>query len=137
MKNSRNTRHVILIVEDESLIRLCAGLDLEEAGFGVIDAADAEEALRIFRGHPEITTLFTDINMPGAFDGLALALKVFKLRPGVQIIITSGRAEPQQSEMPAGACFLPKPYTRGALSALIRGDTAPQPAQFSSCSASG
>ena len=120
MENPSNITQSILVVEDETFIRLCAVLDLKDAGYVVFDAADAQEALRVFGEHPEITTLFTDINMPGAVDGLALAHLIAGLNSGVQLIITSGRTEPTRRNMPAGACFLCKPYTSSAVSALIR-----------------
>jgi CheY-like chemotaxis protein len=111
---------LVLVVEDEALVRGCAAALLEDAGCGVIEAADAEEALRAFEAHSsQVTTVFTDINMPGAFNGLSLARKIFELRPQVQLILTSGRSPPQD-EMPAGGLFLPKPYDAGQLTALIR-----------------
>lgn len=119
MEKLQKIARLILVVEDEVLIRICTVLDLQEAGYPVVDAADAKEALLVFGEHPEITTVFTDINMPGAFDGLALVQMIFEQRPSVQIIVTSGRAEPRQNEMPAGARFLAKPYSCGALLALI------------------
>lgn len=111
---------VVLIVEDEVLVRICTAALLEDAGCQVIEAADAEEALSAFEAHSEVTTLFTDINMPGRFDGLLLAHRVFELRPHVQLILTSGRAPPPQGAMPAGGHFLPKPYNHRELTALIR-----------------
>jgi CheY-like chemotaxis protein len=111
---------LVLVVEDEALVRSCAVSQLEEAGFDVIEAADAEEALREFDGHARVTTVFTDINMPGPFDGLSLAHKIFERRPDVQLILTSGRGVPSAGEMPAGGQFLLKPYNCNLLTALIR-----------------
>ena len=111
---------LVLVVEDEALVRSCAVSQLEEAGFDVIEAADAVEALREFDGHSCVTTVFTDINMPGEFDGLSLAHKIFKRRPDVQLILTSGRGVPAKSDMPAGGQFLLKPYNCNLLTALIR-----------------
>jgi DNA-binding response OmpR family regulator len=85
----------------------------------VIEAADAEEAFRAFQACDGITTVFTDINMPGPFDGLSLVHKVFQLRSSVQLILTSGRGSPPTREMPLGARFLPKPYDCTSLAALI------------------
>jgi CheY-like chemotaxis protein len=110
---------LILVVEDEALVRACAAMQLQDAGFSVIEAADAEEAMREFDAHDDITTVFTDINMPGAFDGLSLAHKIHHLRSRVQLILTSGRNPPLASEMPVGVKFLPKPYDSKALTALI------------------
>ena len=111
---------MVLVVEDEVLVRVCTVALLEDAGCSVIEAADAEEALRAFEAEPHVTTLFTDINMPGRFDGLSLAHRIFELRPNVQLILTSGRGAPARDEMPAGGHFLPKPYDHQQLTALIR-----------------
>ena len=93
---------------------------MEDAGFHVIEAADAEAALREFEDHALVTTVFSDINMPGAFDGLSLMHKIFRLRPDVQLILTSGRGVPLGAEMPVGARFLLKPYNANQLTSLIR-----------------
>jgi CheY-like chemotaxis protein len=112
--------HIVLVVEDEALVRDCTVAQLEDAGFCVIEAADAEEAMREFEDHALVTTVFSDINMPGAFDGLSLVHKIFRLRPDVQLILTSGRGLPIDAEMPVGARFLLKPYHADQLTSLIR-----------------
>ena len=94
--------------------------ELEDAGFDVIEAADGDDALQQFEDHALVTTLFADINMPGSLDGLSLAHRVFDLRPSVQLILTSGRGAPHQSEMPTGSQFLAKPYDCNRLARLIR-----------------
>jgi CheY-like chemotaxis protein len=114
-----NTR-LILVVEDEALVRVCTAALLEDAGCQVIEAGDAEEALRAFEANDQVTTLFTDINMPGPINGLSLAHRIFRMRPRVQLILTSGRGSPSDDEMPAGGHFLPKPYDCHQLTALIR-----------------
>jgi CheY-like chemotaxis protein len=111
---------LILVVEDEALVRACTAALLEDAGCSVIEAGNAEEALREFETHALITTLFTDINMPGAINGLSLAHKIFQMRPQVQLILTSGRGLPREGEMPAGGQFLPKPYDCEQLTEMIR-----------------
>ena len=119
MSESHQPRPFILVVEDEALVRSCTVHELEDAGYAVIDAADAEEALAEFQNHLDVTIVFTDVNMPGRFDGLALVQKIFQMCPRVQLILTSGRGAPTQSEMPAGARFLPKPYSGQQLNAMI------------------
>ena len=120
MPNTDPKAFLILIVEDQALVRVCICEQLEDAGFGVIEAADAEEALISFETHAGVTTLFTDINMPGALDGVALAHKIFSLRPEVQLILTSGRAQPAAHTLPPGARFLAKPYHCKGLTDLIK-----------------
>jgi CheY-like chemotaxis protein len=114
------TRPFVLVVEDEALVRDCTVAQLEDAGFSVIEAADAEEAMREFADHALVTTVFSDINMPGAFDGLSLVHKIFRLRPDVQLILTSGRGLPLDADLPAGVRFLLKPYHANQLTSLIR-----------------
>jgi CheY-like chemotaxis protein len=111
---------LILVVEDEALVRACTAALLEDAGCSVIEAGDGEEALRAFEAHARVTTVFTDINMPGPINGLSLAHKIFQMRPQVQLILTSGRGSPLEGEIPAGGQFLPKPYDCDQLTALIR-----------------
>jgi CheY-like chemotaxis protein len=113
-------RPVVLVVEDEALVRDCTVAQLEDAGFSVIGAAGAEEAMREFADHALVTTVFSDINMPGAYDGLSLINRIFRLRPDVQLILTSGRGLPLDAEMPVGARFLLKPYHACQLASLIR-----------------
>ncbi len=110
----------VLVVDDEPLIRMYAVDVLEDAGFRVVEAGGSEEALRILDTHPEINVLFTDINMPGSFDGLELARRVHTRRSDVQIIITSGRERPAASDIPDDGKFVAKPYDGAAIAHLIQ-----------------
>jgi len=119
---------VVLVVDDEPLIRMYAVDVLEDAGFSVVEAANAEEALAQLSRHPEITVLFTDINMPGELDGLDLAREVHRRRPHVQLIIASGKMRPSCEEIPDDGRFFIKPYDGLAIAKLIesqRGDHQP------------
>jgi two-component system, response regulator PdtaR len=104
---------VILIVEDEFLLRLDSAETIESAGFEVIQAANADEAIAILKGRPDIHVVFTDIQMPGSMDGLKLARFVRDRWPPIKIVATSGRVMVGHDDLPAGSVFLPKPY-RGA-----------------------
>lgn len=101
---------VVLVVDDEPLIRINAADMLTDAGWTAIEAADAAEALLKLDSHPEITVLFTDINMPGEMDGLDLARRVHQLRPDVHLIVTSGKMRLRRDELPGAGEFLGKPY---------------------------
>ena len=98
----------ILVVDDEPFIRMAAADTVEDLGFCPIEAGDASEALDILSTHPEIELLFTDINMPGSMDGVALARCACRQRPDLGIIVTSGRERP--ASVPGDGTFLPKPY---------------------------
>jgi two-component system, response regulator PdtaR len=100
----------VLIVEDEALVRaLGVGL-FADAGFRPIEAADSDEALEILGANAEVQLLFTDVNLPGSIDGLALARQVCDRWPHIGIIFVSGRSAPQLHEFPAGCRFHRKPY---------------------------
>ncbi len=111
---------VVLVVDDEPLVRMYAVDMLEDAGFRVIEANDGDEALALILDHGEITVLFTDIHMPGKFDGLELARKVHERRPDIQLILTSGRARPDRNELPHDGAFIPKPYDASVIVRMIK-----------------
>src|SRR4051812_34971916 len=94
---------VVLIVEDEILVRIMAEDIVEEAGFRAISAADADEALRILESRNNIRAVFTDIQMPGSIDGLRLAEIVRSRWPPVALIVTSARRDFGSGDLPAGA----------------------------------
>jgi CheY-like chemotaxis protein len=100
----------VLVVEDEHLIRMDTVSSLEAAGFIVHEAANAAEAIRCLERHNDIRLVFTDVNMPGSMDGLALAHYVRGRWPPVKIIVTSGYAKLGKSDLPPGALFVEKPY---------------------------
>jgi CheY-like chemotaxis protein len=109
----------VLVVDDEAMIRMYAVDDMEEAGFSVIEAGSGPDALALLDDHPEIRVLFTDIQMPGAFDGMELARRVYSRRPDVQLIITSGNVRPATSEIPDHGQFIAKPYDGQAVTRMI------------------
>jgi len=100
----------VLVVEDEPLLRMTAVDILEDAGFIVEEAGNSREALAILRRVPDLHVLFTDVQMPGDMDGLALAHLTAKEFPNIGVIIVSGRRRLEAHEIPAGATFLAKPY---------------------------
>jgi CheY-like chemotaxis protein len=82
---------VILVVEDEILVRLTAVAIAEDAGFEVLSATTADEALSILEARTDVRLVFTDVQMPGSMDGLRLAHAVRDRWPPVELIVTSGR----------------------------------------------
>ena len=111
---------VILIVEDEVLLRMDSVQVLEDAGFEVIPAANADEAIAILSARSDIHLVFTDIQMPGSLDGLKLAKFVRDRWPPIKIVATSGHARATDKDLPAGSVFLPKPYRGAELVATLR-----------------
>ncbi|KRE04363.1 hypothetical protein ASE63_25425 [Bosea sp. Root381] len=106
---------VILVVEDEPILRLDAVDLLTDAGHIVLEAANADEAIALLETRPDITVLFTDIEMPGSMDGMKLARAVRDRWPPVMIIVASGRVLPGAGELPDNVPYLPKPYSPEAM----------------------
>jgi CheY-like chemotaxis protein len=106
---------VILIVEDEELLRLHAADLLEEHGFRVVEARNADAALKVLEARDDVRLLFTDIQMPGALDGMDLAREVHQRWPHVLLVITSGQKKPAEAEIPDHGRFVAKPYSAAKL----------------------
>lgn len=112
-------RRAILVVEDEIFIRIVAADILSDCGLQIYEAGCASEALDLIAAHPEIAILFTDINMPGEMDGLALASRVFAMWPHIGLIVTSGGQSLRNEDVPDSGVFLPKPYRAADLADLV------------------
>jgi PAS domain S-box-containing protein len=113
----------VLLVEDEEMLRVLTCETLQAAGYQVLAAADAEEALRMEQQHPgPIHLLLTNVVMPGA-NGSELARCLHATRPGMKVIFASGYTDDILAHRggPApGGCFLQKPYTTAALENTVR-----------------
>ncbi len=105
-------RPLVLVVEDEVLIRTLLAETLRGEGYLVLQAANAAEALDVLEVAPDVDFLVTDVKMPGPVDGLQLAARVRQARRDVKVIVTSGHAEVPQGVADA---FFPKPYDCGLL----------------------
>lgn len=106
----------ILVVDDDDLLRTHAEGQLRRLGYRVIGAADGDEALARLAGLPSLDLLFTDLRMPGALGGHALAEEIRRRRPGLRVLFTSGQSPAEGSP----TSFLLKPYRRAALAAMVR-----------------
>jgi CheY-like chemotaxis protein len=111
---------LVLVVEDDELIRLNAVDLIECSGFAVIEAKDADEAIEILVRRADVAVVFTDIDMPGSMDGLKLAAAIRNRWPPIEIVITSGKLNPAPHSMPARSRFLAKPYNGERLVETIR-----------------
>jgi CheY-like chemotaxis protein len=101
---------VVLVVEDEMLLRMRAVDMVEDAGFTPIEAVDADQAVAILESRSDIAMLFTDIQMPGSMDGLKLAHAVHDRWPPIKIILVSGKLHLANIEIPADSRFFGKPF---------------------------
>jgi CheY-like chemotaxis protein len=106
---------LVLIVEDEALVRAMGAVIFADAGFRVIEAVNGEEALEFLNADAEVRLIFTDVSLPGKIDGLALARQVRDRWPHIGIIVVSGQLMPQPYELPAGGRFHRKPYDPDAV----------------------
>lgn len=110
----------VLLVEDETLIRMLGVDMLEEEGFLVIEANGADAAMTILGEQAGIDLLFSDVDMPGTMDGLELARIVHQRWPAVHILLTSGHHRLNETGLPDGGRFLRKPWTQGSMMEKVR-----------------
>ena len=102
---------VVLLVEDEPLVRMAAADDLQDAGFHVLEAANADVALAVLEScSSDVQVLFTDIDMPGSMNGLVLAENVQQRWPHISLLISSAYHRPSSEQLPDDGRFVPKPY---------------------------
>jgi CheY-like chemotaxis protein len=110
----------VLVVEDEALVRMTLVDVLDDAGFKVIEAVHADDALQALQSAPDIQAVVTDVEMPrGSINGFELARRVRTDRDDIGILIVSGRRAPQQGELPEGALFIGKPVDPQTLVRLL------------------
>lgn len=113
------SKGLVLVVEDEPQVRMFAVDFVEDAGFDVVEAADANQAVAILEARTDIRIVFTDIDMPGGMDGMELARAVRDRWPPIGIIIVSGLKRSVDDDLPARAVFFPKPYDVDAVTAEL------------------
>lgn len=115
-----DARIAVLVVEDEALILMDTAHFLEDEGYLVYQAENADKAIEILARHAGIRLIFTDIDMPGSMDGLKLAAAVRDRWPPVRIIVTSGARTVEITDMPDGSVFFSKPYMHGEVLKSMR-----------------
>jgi CheY-like chemotaxis protein len=111
---------VVLVVEDEALIRMSAVQMVEDAGFAVLEACNADEAIKLLVSRHDIRAVFTDINMSGSsMDGWKLAHAIRGRWPPIHLIVTSGLCTPEEGQLPAKGLFIRKPYSAEQVTAAL------------------
>ena len=115
--DARQKPPLVLIVDDEPLIRMIVIETLEDAGFNVLAARDAHEALRLFERQDEVALVLTDIDMPGSLNGLELRAELLSRAPHVPVLVISGGGG--GSDRSPGARFLAKPFNSRDLVAAV------------------
>lgn len=109
----------VLIVEDEPLVRMVAVDAISGENIEALEAEDAASAPELLDAHPEVSVLFTDVDMPG-MDGIELARRVHDMRPAIELIVTSGKHRHLDKDLPDHGTFLAKPYQMNKLVDLVR-----------------
>lgn len=117
--SSGGSRGVVLVVEDEPLVRMLAADVIQEAGYETVEAANADSAIAILEARRDIRIVFTDIDMPGSMDGLKLARAIRDRWPPIELVLTSGMLKLQGDDIPQRGIFLPKPYAPEMLTEVL------------------
>ena len=116
----------VVLVEDQTLVRMFMADFLDEAGFKVFEAVGADEALTVLEARPDVQAVVTDIEMPGSMNGIELTHVIRDRWPGIGVIVTSGRQRPGPDDLPDEVVFLAKPYLPDTVITVIRQMATPQ-----------
>ena len=114
------SKPIVLVVEDEPLLMMMAVDLVEEAGFEVLEARDADEAVRILESRTDIRIVFTDVDMPGSMNGIRLAAAVPDRWPPIEILVVSGHVKLTADQLPSRSAFFSKPYDTGRVTATLQ-----------------
>ncbi|BAT19977.1 MULTISPECIES: response regulator [Asaia] len=109
----------VLVVEDQVLLRLYVSEMIEQAGYNVISAEDADEALAVLCKNPQIRAVFSDFEMPSTMTGLDLGHHLSRTRPDVAFVLTSGRRAPDSFSLPPRSLFVSKPFLESDVCAAL------------------
>lgn len=112
-------RRVVLVVEDDVMVRMLACDILKDGGFDPLEAVNADEAQQLLEARPDIALMFTDVDMPGQINGVGLARLAALRTPGLPILITSGAAALDPADLPPFGRFVQKPYSPSFLLDLV------------------
>jgi DNA-binding NtrC family response regulator len=119
MAGTPQRQATVLLIEDEGIIRMGTAAMLEDAGYLVVEAEDAETALGLLAANAEISVVVTDVQMPGRLDGLDLCRIVGREFPRVRILVTSGKSSLRDARECGATQFLSKPYSANAIQTTV------------------
>ena len=114
---------VVLVVEDDALVRRYVVTQIESLGYSTLEASNAMEALKVIDNAPAIDLLFTDVIMPGPMNGRQLVEEAIKRRPSLKTLYTSGYTENaivHHGRLDSGVLLLAKPYRKSDLARMMR-----------------
>jgi CheY-like chemotaxis protein len=115
-------REIVLVVEDNAMVRQVSVGLLELLGFQVLEAENGPRALEILQSNPGVDVLFTDIIMPGGLNGFRLAERARQAVPGLKVVFTSGYTEsslPIDEQLAEDMSMLTKPFEVSQLAAAM------------------
>ncbi|MEN3286791.1 MAG: hypothetical protein V7634_1091 [Bradyrhizobium sp.] len=110
MTSYKLSKIVVLVVEDEPLLRMNTVDMVEDAGFEVVEAANAKQAMSVLEGRDDISIIVSDIEMPPGMDGMELVAIVRDRWPPIEIILVSGQLASDEVHLPERGVFFSKPY---------------------------
>lgn len=102
---------IALVVDDEPLIRMDIAAIISDAGYHVVEAATADEALAFLEKYSSLQLLFTDVQTGSDLDGFELARKIAERWPNIEVVVASGARVPKEGELPGNASFIRKPFS--------------------------
>lgn len=114
------SRHPVLVIEDEPVLRVDALDMVEKAGFEAVEAADISDAIHILETRPDIRVVYMDLDMPRGVKGIELAATIRDRWPPIEIILTAAYFTPEDLTLPARAEFYAKPILRDQVVDAIR-----------------
>jgi CheY-like chemotaxis protein len=106
----KTRKPLILVVDDEALLRMLAAEYFEDSGYEVVEAKDGNEAVEILKARPDIQGIFTDVQMPGRPDGFGVARQARLTHPTCAVVVVSARQWPEEGSLEPGMRFITKPY---------------------------
>ena len=121
--NVEGGHEVVLVVEDDTMVRDYVMTQIESLGYTTLEAANAADALKIIDATAAIDLLFTDVIMPGAMNGRQLVEEALKRRPSLKVLYTSGYTENaivHHGRLDSGVLLLAKPYRKSELARMLR-----------------
>jgi two-component system, response regulator PdtaR len=113
------SQYTVLLVEDDPLLRMISHDGLSAAGYHVIEAANASEAVAILEARGDISCVVSDIVMPGDMNGIALSWEMQSRWPLIPMILSSGKALPSPANVPDSTIMLQKPFALGDLRTAV------------------
>jgi CheY-like chemotaxis protein len=112
----------VLVVDDEPVVRLVVTDVLEELGYTVLDAADAETGLAMLQANPRIGLLISDIGLPGGMDGRQLVETARLVRPELKVLFATGDEQgltADSSELDGTTRLILKPFRLDILASEV------------------